>query len=531
MAIVLIGRSGAGKGVTDKLARLLWPTDIHEEGLGSGQGIHELYKETKDPADRITSALFTVSEIDHLTALNAGQGNNTLAALKAGLTGDRLGSKGASTATSRSVPADSYRLCLSISAQYGHTAVILDDVSGGTPQRIVWGSVTDPTIPDTPGPEPDHVLDSNLPAWALVDKQVLIQYGTPAIAEYVAAGLLANQRGQLDAIDGHRTLTRLKVAAALAILDHRMVVSALDWELSEHIMAESDATRTAVLEYDRQAARAKVRDRAMSRAAGEQFISDHKLERAKKAILRWLERDGQLARHDLRRKLKADLRDHFDPAIAELAAEGMIAETSVKNGVGYGLNGEGTRVPEVHPPNEQFSDRVPEVHGVPEATVTELDSRRSHDSEPPKLTGRAWLANHIADLRAAGHTTAESFAVLDAGEAAGFARQTIRVAASDHPDITVIGRKGKVAVWDITGTRKTKHTSAADWTANYIDNLTRDGIDVVDKELFRHAAEASGYSWTSARHAATDSGRIESVPGAGSETIWRIIPAAEGESA
>ncbi|MFV8232591.1 hypothetical protein [Mycolicibacterium fortuitum] len=532
MGLVLIGRSGAGKGVTDKLSRVLWSADIHEEGLGSGQGIHELYKEQKNPEDRITRALISVSEIDHLTALNAGQGNNTRAALKAGLTGDRLGSKGASSATTRVVPADSYRLCLSISAQFGHTGVLMDDVTGGTPQRLLWAPVTDPDMPDEPGPTPDDVLDAKLPSWSMADdKVVLIQYGPPEIREYINAGLLANGRGEGDALDAHRTLVRCKVAAALAILDHRMVVSALDWELSEHIMAKSDATRTAVLEYDRQAARAKVRDRAMSRAAGEQFVSDHKLERAKKAILRWLERDGQLARHDLRRKLKADLRDHFDPAIAELAAEGVIAETSVKNGVGYGLSGEGTRVPEVHPPNPQLSDRVPEVHGVPDATVTDLDSRRSHDSDPPKLTGRAWLANHLAELRAAGHTTAESFAVLDAGEAAGFARQTIRVAASDHPDITVIGRNGKVAVWDITGTRKTKHTSAADWTANYIDNLTRDGTDMVDKEKFRHAATAAGYSWTSARHAATDSGRIESVPGTGSETIWKIVQPADAEDA
>lgn len=532
MGLVLIGRSGAGKGVTDKLSRVLWSADIHEEGLGSGQGIHELYKEQKNPEDRITRALISVSEIDHLTALNAGQGNNTRAALKAGLTGDRLGSKGASSATTRVVPADSYRLCLSISAQFGHTGVLMDDVTGGTPQRLLWAPVTDPDMPDEPGPTPDDVLDAKLPSWSMADdKVVLIQYGPPEIREYINAGLLANGRGEGDALDAHRTLVRCKVAAALAILDHRMVVSALDWELSEHIMAKSDATRTAVLEYDRQAARAKVRDRAMSRAAGEQFVSDHKLERAKKAILRWLERDGQLARHDLRRKLKADLRDHFDPAIAELAAEGVIAETSVKNGVGYGLSGEGTRVPEVHPPNPQLSDRVPEVHGVPDATVTDLDSRRSHDSDPPKLTGRAWLANHLAALRAAGHTTAESFAVLDAGEAAGFARQTIRVAASDHPDITVIGRNGKVAVWDITGTRKTKHTSAADWTANYIDNLTRDGTDMVDKEKFRHAATAAGYSWTSARHAATDSGRIESVPGTGSETIWKIVQPADAEDA
>ena len=148
MGVVLVGRSGAGKGVSDKLSRVVWPADIHEEGLGSGQGIAELFKEQKNPEDRITRALISVSEIDHLTALNAGQGNNTRAALKAALTGDRLGSKGASSATTRAVPADSYRLCLSISAQFGHTAVLLDDVTGGTPQRLLWAPVTDPDMPD-----------------------------------------------------------------------------------------------------------------------------------------------------------------------------------------------------------------------------------------------------------------------------------------------------------------------------------------------------------------------------------------------
>jgi HK97 family phage major capsid protein len=272
MGLVLIGRSGAGKGVTDKLSRVLWSADIHEEGLGSGQGIHELYKEQKNPEDRITRALISVSEIDHLTALNAGQGNNTRAALKAGLTGDRLGSKGASSATTRVVPADSYRLCLSISAQFGHTGVLMDDVTGGTPQRLLWAPVTDPDMPDEPGPTPDDVLDAKLPSWSMADdKVVLIQYGPPEIREYINAGLLANGRGEGDALDAHRTLVRCKVAAALAILDHRMVVSALDWELSEHIMAKSDATRTAVLEYDRQAARAKVRDRAMSRAGSDAY--------------------------------------------------------------------------------------------------------------------------------------------------------------------------------------------------------------------------------------------------------------------
>lgn len=342
MGIVLVGRSGSGKGVTDKLARIVWPNnDIHEEGLGSGQGIHELFKETKNPEDRITRALITVSEIDHFAALNAGQGNNTRAAIKAALTGDRLGSKGASAATTRSVPADSYRLCLSFSAQFGHCGVLLDDVSGGTPQRVVWGSVTDPSIPDTPGPEPDRVLDTKLPAWALADKQVLIQYGTPDIAEYVAAGLLANQRGELDAIDGHRTLTRLKVAASLAIMDHRSVISELDWQLSEVIMAKSDATRQTVLDYDRQAARAKIRERAIARATGEEFYENSRALTVRNSLLRMLERDGEQSGSDLRRRLGTrEKRDLFDRVMSLLVSEGQVTEMpGEQRGSRYKLTG------------------------------------------------------------------------------------------------------------------------------------------------------------------------------------------------
>lgn len=520
MGVVLMGRSGAGKGVTDKLSRVVWPADIHEEGLGSGQGIAELFKEQKNPEDRIDSALFTVSEIDHLTALNAGQGNNTRAALKAALTGDRLGSKGASSATSRSVPADSYRLGLSIMAQYGHTAVLLDDVSGGTPQRLAWGSVTDPTIPDTPGPRPDRVLDTNLPSWAQADKPVLLQYGTSEISEYVAAGLLANQRGQLDAIDGHRTLTRLKVAAALAIMDHRMVVSALDWELSEHIMAESDATRAAVLEYDRQAARAKVRERAIARAAGEDFYDASRLETVKNSLLRMLEKDGEQTAGDLRRRLgKREKRELFDQAIALLENSRQVsARPGEHNSIRYRIGSPVTN--EVTPENPSSEGVTTEVTRDHSATVTDLETRRSHDTEAPKLIAREWVAQHIAALLRAGQTTANSFAVYQAGESAGYTRQQLRVAVSDDPNITVIGRDGKTAIWDLTGTQTVKHRSAAAWTADYL-NAFKVG-EVVDKATFRNAATAAGYSWTAVRHAATESDRIESLPGTGSETTWRI---------
>lgn len=527
-----VSPSGGGKGISDKVAREVWPAPIIERPIGSGEGIAATFvPPKKEGQEAITRAIFSVPEIDTLAGIAGRQGSILLAQLKSMAMGELLGQSNASDATTRIVQAHTYRCCLSVGAQPGHCGVIFSDTSGGTPQRFLWFPTTDPDMPAIPAGDPGP-LNTALPSWARASTDVVeVQYGPEEIAQTVIAAHIARQRGDSEALDGHALLTRLKVAAVLAVLHHRMVVSELDWQLSEAVMSVSDRTRDWILSEAKRAERAKARDKAIARAAGEDFYDASRLETVKRSITRMLERDGELPEGDLRRRLgRKEKRELFDQAMALLVAEGLVSSREGEYNGRTFKYWSCVTTPVTHESSRSGCVTTPVTHDHP-ATVTDLDSRRSHDSEPPKLTGRAWLANHLADLRAAGHTTAESFAVLDAGEAAGFARQTIRVAASDHPDITVIGRKGKVAVWDITGTRKTKHTSAADWTANYIDNLTRDGIDVVDKELFRHAAEAAGYSWTSARHAATDSGRIESVPGTGSETIWRIIPAAEGESA
>lgn len=524
--VVFIGRSGAGKGVTDKLGRVVWPADIHEEGLGSGQGIAELFKEQKNPEDRITRALITVSEIDHLTALNAGQGNNTRAALKAALTGDRLGSKGASTATSRAVPADSYRLSLSLSAQFGHTAVLMDDVSGGTPQRMLWAPVTDPEMPETPGPTPDRVLDTELPPWALSDRPVLLQYGSPEIREYVKAGLLANGRGEGDAIDGHHTLTRLKVSADLAILDHRSVISELDWHLSEVIMAKSDATRNAVIEYDRQAARAKIRDRAVTRAAGEEFYDASRLETVKRSILRMLERDGEQAGGDLRRRLgKREKRELFDQAIDLLQNAGMVtASPGEHNSVRYRIGSPVTK--EVTPQNTSSAGVTNEVTRDHPDNVTNLDFRRSATDWVTKPSAREWFETYIAGLQAAGRTTITSNEAMDAGVAAGYTKGNIRAARSCHPDVTTVDRRGQggAATWSIVpGAEPPKYISDAQWLDDYLDRQTANEIDPNDVKA---AADADGHPWHGVRRAAGLSPRVNSVPAHGdarTERIWQIV--------
>lgn len=528
MGVTLVGRSGAGKGVTDKLSRVVWPADIHEEGLGSGQGIAELFKEQKNPEDRIDRALITVSEIDHLTALNAGQGNNTRAALKAALTGDRLGSKGASAATTRAVPADSYRLCLSISAQFGHCGVLLDDVSGGTPQRQIWMLVTDPDMPKELGPTPDRVLDTNLPSWAGAGGQVLIQYGPPQIREYINAGLWDSGRGAVEAIDGHRTLTRLKVAAALAIMDHRSVVSAIDWELSEVIMAKSDATRDSVLEYDRRAAQAKVRERAMSRATFDEMIDDRHEKTVRSRILRLLT-TGPKSRSELRRAMgKQHYREAFDAVLPHLEKISQIIVTQGDKAPHYALNPEFTGEPEFTPENPSSAGVNHEFTGEPPANVTSIDSRRSHDSERPKLSCQKWFDQHIDRLRADGVTVVESFAVYSVGEAQDYKIAALRTAASNNKYVRTIDRTNRGSTWDITGTGKPGYRPAHEWISQYLDNLPAD-TTVIDKDAFYCAAQAQGHSETAARHAALKTGRIESVPGDGTKTVWFLKPSIDTE--
>jgi hypothetical protein len=330
LGVVFVGPSGAGKGNSDKVGRQAWPTPVIERPLGSGEGIAALFQTPKkEGSERITRAIFTVPEVDTLTGIAARQGSILLAQLKSALMGELIGQSNASEETSRVVQAHSYRCCLSIGAQPGHASVIFNDTSGGTPQRLLWLPTTDPTMPAerTPDPEP---LNHRLPGLltrvhddpSIVTEMV---YGTETIAGTILTAHLARQRGEGDALDGHALLTRCKVAAALAILDHRTVVSADDWELSAVIMAKSDQTRAGMIESAKQAARAKVRERAMSRAYGENVVADSKVERAAKGILAKLRAaTAPMSAGEIRRSLRSDLRPEFAPALDLLTTQGHV---------------------------------------------------------------------------------------------------------------------------------------------------------------------------------------------------------------
>lgn len=540
--IALTGPSGAGKGTSEATARdavtFCWhdgrTVDLPEFPIGSGEGIARTFmpppkdKEGNPEREQIITALFSAPEIDTAAGLFARSGSTLESELRKVFSGEQLGFTNAQAHTRTQVPAHAYRCSLIVGVQPGRAGALLDGADGGTPQRFIWLPVLDADMPDERPPEPAPLT--------ITQPRFTGDLTVPDVARAaIDAHQLAMHRGEVDPLDGHRLLVRLKVAAALMVLDNRREAPAIndeDWHLAGVVMAMSDRTRAWVQRERAEAARRSNRGRALASAERDEVVSDRKLLRAKQAVVRWLAKSGELPARELRPKLKADIRDYFDPAIAELADEGQILVIDVPNGKRYQLTTEVHAVPQVQPPYPQLNGAVPEVQHVPPATVTNLDSRRSQETERPKLSCQKWFNNHIAELRADGHTTAESFAVNRAGEAAGYTRGNLSQAASNHPDIVVISRSSRGATWSITGDRQSAYVPAPDFFAHYLSKLP-DGTTQVDQTDYRRASAAAGYGWEAAAKAATKHPRIESVPaeGDGRERVWLIRPETnEGEA-
>lgn len=447
-----VSLSGGGKGISDKVGRLAWPTPITELPIGSGEGIAATFMPPAKPDENnppVTSVIFNCSEIDIFTGIATRQGSTILGTLKAFAMGELLGSTNATKANSRNVPAHSYRGCLSVGAQPGHTGVIFDDTTGGSPQRFLWAPTVDPDMPADRTADPGP-LDTDIPLWAPgADGAVEIGYGPAEITDSIIAAHLARQRGDGEALDGHWMLTRCKVAAILAVMHHRSVVSEQDWELSATVMAVSDATRQMLLDHARQATRAKNRARAMSRAELDELIDVGHAQTVWRRIVAVL--DGRtMPRGELRRAMgKQHYREAFDALLPKLEKLGQISIVPGDKAPHYTLNPEFTREPEFTPQKASPGGVNREFTGEPSATVTDLDTRRSHEIEAPRLSCPDWLARYIAGLRAEGHTTATSFAIHAAGRAEGYKAANLSTYIQRSSELTFVRRLGQSTEWAI----------------------------------------------------------------------------------
>ncbi len=383
--VALTGPSGAGKGTSESAARdailFRWHhgdvVDLPEFPIGSGEGIARTFmpppegKDGMPERELITTAVFSVPEVDTAAGLFSRAGSTLESELRKVFSGEQLGFTNAQAHTRTRVPAHTYRCGLIVGVQPGRAGALLDGADSSTPQRFIWLPVLDADMPDERPKEPAQLIvrQSRFRGDLVVPK---------AARDAIDTHQLAMHRGAVDPLDGHRLLVRLKVSAALMILDSRddAAISGEDWELAGVVMAMSDRTRAWVQRERAEAAQRSNRGRALATAEREELISDRKLTRAKEAVLRWLGRSGEISGVDLRRKLKADLRDNFSAAVSELAEEGRIIVIETEKGTRYRHTPEVHRCTQSTPLKQQVNGGVPEYTGVPPATVTELDSHK-----------------------------------------------------------------------------------------------------------------------------------------------------------
>lgn len=332
VAVGLIGPSGAGKGAAMRTADELLPPlgEWYGTGpLGTGPGMLDpFWRRRGEEYVRCRDGwLYTADEGQVLEKLAAGQGSTTLETLRAGWSGERVGTATVG-APWRILPAGCYRMCWLLGLQPEHARPLLADHAGGTPQRFMFAGVVDP---DAPLERPD---DPGSLAWqppALPPKRGI------AVAEPVRAEVVARRHEVLTGrrvpgpYEAHRDQLRLKAAAVLGLLDGRSTVTVEDWALAGALLDMSDAVREATIAAHRAAEAATEAGRnarAATRASAEQAARrkvDNSVERVARVISnRLIRQQAHLTRRQLRDAVAGRDRQWFEDAMDEAEARGWI---------------------------------------------------------------------------------------------------------------------------------------------------------------------------------------------------------------
>lgn len=259
-----VGPPSAGKSAAAGVAAELIPAThgVLERNVGSGEGFIELLFEMVDEDDPDTgkkvkvkrqtryAAIFNIDEGEVLADLGNRSGSTLMPTLRSAYTHGTLGQANASVERNRHLDGDYYVYGITMGIQPEKAGPLLSDAAGGTPQRFLWLMATDPAMPDEdidwPGPLEwaPHTPLSLAP-------HAITRRGTrhpltvdPAVRAEIRALRRAAVRGGTS--DDHRTLVRLKTAAALAVLEQRLELTADDWQLAEALVTVSENVKTEV---------------------------------------------------------------------------------------------------------------------------------------------------------------------------------------------------------------------------------------------------------------------------------------------
>ncbi len=339
--VALVAASGGSKGRTIGVARRYVGRSDFDVPPGSGEGLVKTFVQPLGPkkadiadgADVIVvggdamrikrrNVVLNIPEVDNLAALGTRNGATLPALLRQAFSGETLGFAYADDTKRAFVPGGEYRLTMLVGVQPERAAALLDDAAGGTPQRFAWLPVTDSRISRTNRParsEPHPI--ASFDCW----RSTSVFEVCERAREEIEVAAEARAQGLVDALDGHALFVRLKMAAALAVIDSRVSVTDEDWRLSGILMAVSDATRqscvNALRAAQERANEARGRSEGVRMEVSAEAAHTRRLDRVAGVLVRAVVKHGATSKADLRsHRVASRDRDLFDEALA-LAVE------------------------------------------------------------------------------------------------------------------------------------------------------------------------------------------------------------------
>ena len=313
--VAISGNSGMGKGRSGQVAReFMGPPFPPQRKPGTGQGVAAMFTvQTKEgPVQENDTVVLNVAEITQLGAHMNQQGATITSTLLEVYMAEELGEHYANKELRRPVREGMYRLALVAGVQPDNSSILFDHAASGLPQRFLWMPALwldsilpeGPLRPPAPGPGVGRfrAWPSILPGtldilagdeWSPADaaptagkskepetlpapvKDEVLFTLSPHVMRTVEADhtrrlnaikrrLLAGEDDPSDP-DSHLLLTRLKVAALLAVwLDACTHISDAAWDLAGCVLWVSNDTRLKAHGRIKAKAAEKTRARAVA---------------------------------------------------------------------------------------------------------------------------------------------------------------------------------------------------------------------------------------------------------------------------